>query len=137
VVKSLAEEKIRRIGRQVLLFRTHYSQRISSDETLTPMNRLAQPSTSERIYIQREIVYVPVTTPMVTDEVRDSAFDRDIVEILLAHQRRIEELERRVRNGAYRQVIVPRGDPPCVVCGNWSDDWLCPSCRNKYPWMRP
>ena len=28
-------------------------------------------------------------------------------------------------------------DPPCVVCGAWSDDWLCPSCRKKFPWMHP
>jgi rubrerythrin len=137
VVKGLAEEKIRRIDRQILFRALAYNRRVSSDEALAPTNRLAQPSASERIYIQREIVYVPVSTPMVTDEARGSAFDRDIVEILLAHQRRIEELERRIRNGTYRQVIVPRGDPPCVVCGTWSDDWLCPSCRTKYPWMRP
>jgi hypothetical protein len=91
----------------------------------------------KRIYIQREIICVPVTTSMTTDEVRDSAFDRDIIEVLLAHQRRIEALGQVIRRGTYRQVIVPRGDPPCVVCGAWSDDWLCPRCRSKYPWMRP
>lgn len=133
----MTEEKVRRVGRQVLPFRALYSQRISSDEALAPTNRLAQPSASERIYIQREIVYVPVTTSMATDEVRDPAFDRDIIEVLLAHQRRIEALEQVIRRGTYRQVIVPRGDPPCVVCGTWSDGWLCPSCRAKYPWMRP
>lgn len=28
-------------------------------------------------------------------------------------------------------------DPPCTVCGSWSDDWLCPSCRERFPWMHP
>jgi len=28
-------------------------------------------------------------------------------------------------------------DPPCVVCGAWSDDWLCPRCRKRFPWMHP
>jgi len=28
-------------------------------------------------------------------------------------------------------------DPCCVVCGAWSDDWLCPRCRERFPWMHP
>jgi hypothetical protein len=129
------EEKIiRRVEKQALLSRELAHTPSNEYPSVQHVkNRLMQHS--ERIYIQREVVYVPVATPRATTE--DSAFGRDIIEILLAHQRRIEELERRIRNGTYRQVIVPRGDPPCVVCGTWSDDWLCPNCRTKYPWMRP
>lgn len=46
-------------------------------------------------------------------------------ELLLRRNR--EEAERRIR----------ARDPPCVVCGSWSDDWLCPNCRGKFPWMHP
>lgn len=45
----------------------------------------------------------------------------------LLKKRNLIEAEKRLRIG----------DPPCVVCGKWSNDWLCPECRNKFPWMHP
>ena len=65
---------------------------------------------------------------------------RQILEVLKHHARRINELERRVsertRIQNFPRLRIPSGDPPCVVCGKWSDDWLCPECRKKYGWMR-
>ena len=37
---------------------------------------------------------------------------------------------------AWRRIDMLH-DPPCVVCGAWSDDWLCPRCRERFPWMHP
>ena len=65
---------------------------------------------------------------------------RQVLEVLRHHARRIDELERRVsertRIQNFPRLRIPPGDPPCVVCGKWSDDWLCPECREKYGWMR-
>ena len=49
------------------------------------------------------------------------------LEIDLLRRRRREELARR----------LSMRDPPCVVCGAWSEDWLCPSCRERFWWMHP
>ena len=59
----------------------------------------------------------------------------DIVKVLRSHGYWLSKIEERLTQleGSRR---IPRGDPPCIVCGRWSDDVLCPECRKKYGWMR-
>ncbi len=73
-----------------------------------------------------------------------STFDPDriipeIIEVLRSHGRwlsRIEErLEKLENTLAGRRTSRPAGDPPCIVCGRYSDDILCEKHR-KYKWMR-
>jgi hypothetical protein len=33
--------------------------------------------------------------------------------------------------------LVRAGDPPCIVCGRWSEDWLCPDCSERWWWTHP
>ena len=88
-------------------------------------------SLMEKVYVRREVVFIPVF--------HESSFEDEIREILSAHSRRIATLERRIHSlsSSEHQFITSSRDPPCVVCGTWSEDWLCPRCRQKYPWMRP
>jgi len=61
----------------------------------------------------------------------------DIVDVLREHGRRLSRIEmalEAMRGG--RRLLLDPDDPPCVVCGRWSDDILCPSCRRKFAWMR-
>jgi hypothetical protein len=65
-----------------------------------------------------------------TDSVNPEIIDK-LRDIGLEMSRKEEELLRR-KNARLRE-----SDPPCCVCGTWSDDWLCPSCRKRFPWMHP
>jgi len=61
------------------------------------------------------------------ERMRDLGSRMSRLEIELMKRRRAEELARRLSSG----------DPPCCVCGEWSDQWLCPNCRKRFPWMNP
>jgi len=67
-----------------------------------------------------------VEQPMVV-ELRNIGLEMSRIEEELLKRKNALEAERRIRSN----------DPPCVVCGAWSDDWLCPSCRKRFPWMHP
>ncbi|MEM5853689.1 MAG: hypothetical protein QW228_04950 [Candidatus Aenigmatarchaeota archaeon] len=65
--------------------------------------------------------------PEIVRDLRDIGFRMSRKEEELLRRRDAFEAERRLRTG----------DPPCAVCGTWSDDWLCPTCRTRFPWMHP
>jgi hypothetical protein len=50
---------------------------------------------------------------------------------------RIEEELLKRKNAIEAERRIRSNDPPCVVCGAWSDDWLCPKCRERFTWMHP
>jgi rubrerythrin len=65
--------------------------------------------------------------PKIVKDLRDIGFRMSLKEMELLRRRNAREAERRLKTR----------DPPCAACGTWSDDWLCPNCRERFPWMHP
>jgi len=65
--------------------------------------------------------------PKIIEDLRDIGFRMSKKEEELLRRKNALEAERRLRTG----------DPPCICCGTWSDNWLCPKCRERFPWMHP
>jgi len=60
-----------------------------------------------------------------------------VIEILRSHGSRLSRIEERIEdivtNGTSSRLLSD--DPPCEICGKWTDGRLCPSCKRKFPWF--
>lgn len=86
----------------------------------------------------------------VRPESKLESFIRGMARVLRSLGQRVSRIEmellRRKNFSEFERRMEDR-DPPCVklactctpraVCGRWSEDWLCPNCRQLYPWMHP
>jgi hypothetical protein len=85
---------------------------------------------SNTIFVRRfpnGIVETQKVEPKIIEDLRDIGFRMSKKEEELLRRKNALEAERRLRTG----------DPACVCCGTWSDNWLCPKCRERFPWMHP
>jgi hypothetical protein len=82
---------------------------------------------------------IPWQDSLTVDELRYAEPNiHSIIDILRSHGSRLsrieEKLEDIVTNGTSSRLLD--GDPPCEVCGEWSNNGrLCPCCERKFPWF--
>jgi hypothetical protein len=62
---------------------------------------------------------------------RDLGLRQSLLEMALINMRGHESSDSRP------VPSITHGDPPCVVCGVWTDDWLCERCRERWWWAHP
>ena len=71
---------------------------------------------------------------------------RDMEEVANIYRNRVKGLKDRLdrlmmsnrNNTVVSSTLRQRalsGDPPCSICGSWSDSHICPKCRARYGWL--